>query len=1113
MKKSETSFFHDIGLKRKLLLKMKLTLIGLFLCLMQVSATVYSQATKFSFELRQTQVADVLKEIEQESNFRFFYQREQVNVERKVSINADNNTVEEILTALFKDEGIKYKVLENDLILLIPESEEFSALGDDWQSSVSGKVTDEIGQPLPGVTVVIKGTTQGTITDVDGSYIITNVPEDATLVFSFVGMRTQEVVIGTQETVNVTMEVDAIGIEEVVAIGYGTMRKSDMTGAVVSANMDAIRESPNTTVVESLRGNVPGLDIGQTVEAGEEPDLLIRGKSTLGGSQEPLIVLDGVIFRGSMNDINPHDIESVDILKDASAASVYGSQATNGVILITTTKGGKPGKPIIAYSGSYSFRSPVRELPGPDLEGFIKQTELSDITLSRTPESGYLESNPTWDISSIFSVNEEVEAYLDGRSTYWYDLLTNDNIHMQDHNISMSNSTQSTNYLVSLGYRDQSGYMINEGYSRISSRINLNNKITDWLEIGVQSFMSISDYSGAEADPRNRYIEPFATDKDAEGVRYRTILAGVVNPYIQMARDDFDQTLNLFGNLYAQIDIPFIKGLSYKINLANNYKRDRHYQYMNYAVDFQGRGQKDVRFRHDLAMDNIVTYKRLYNDIHNVQLTLLYGFEESKQDRTVAVGEVFINDVLGYNNLQVASSELQQAITGAWEEASLYSMARLFYGYKGKYMFTGTVRRDGYSGFGKENKIGVFPSLSVAWRASEESFLKDVDWLDNLKLRASYGTVGNRTIGRYQTLARVNGDFGFVNMAHSPLYTQSITSLESPNLKWEKTTGINLGIDYGVLSQRLYGSIDYYNNNTTDLFYKVDIPAISRYQQFPDNLGKLHNHGLEFSISSINMRRPDFEWSTIVSFARNRNELKELLGFDNDGDGKEDDLISEGLFIGESIDAIYHYEIDGKWQLDDEIPLGYDLGSYRTVDQDGDGAITPENDKIILGYSTPSYTVGIDNIIHYRDWTLRFFIHSIQGGKNYYLGRDDYTNFSIQNSETHYRYIFPEDVDFWTPENPNARYQRPDINTASGLAGRQYGDRSFIRLQNVSLSYELPTDLLEKVLLKRARIYFNGQNLLTFTKWNGWDPESNETITRDGRPVLKSFTLGLNVEF
>src|SRR5690606_35509802 len=534
-----------------------------------------------------------------------------------------------------------------------------------------------------------------------------SVPEGSTLVFSFIGFETQNIPVGDRSQIDVTLIEDMTSLDEVVVVGYGTMRKSDLTGSVVNADLDVLAEAPNTNFLEALKGTVPGLDIGQTVQAGEVPGMMIRGQTTLAGSNAPLVVVDGVIFRGSINDINPSDIESIDILKDASAAAVYGSQATNGVILLTTTKGGGlNGKPIISYSGSYSFNNPVRELPPPDAEGFYRQTEESMIFSSRTEESGYLEPDPDWEITNIFSVNEESEAYLDGRTTDWYSLLTNDFMYTQEHNLSMSNNTENTNYLVSLGYNEETGYMQNEGYDRLTGRINLDNSITDWLEIGVQSFMIISDYSGAQANTNDRYIEPYATDKDANGERYRTILAGVVNPFLQLEGEDFNQSLYLFGNLYAKIDFPFIKGLSYKVNFANNYKRLRHYQYKAYAVDFQGEGEKVVSFRYDWAVDNILTFNRRVNDILNSQAIFVYGFEKLQQDYIRVVGQNFVNGILGYNSLQVADSDRQQAISGSWEESSLYTMSRLFYGFNDKYLITGTLRRDGYSGFGKENKIG-----------------------------------------------------------------------------------------------------------------------------------------------------------------------------------------------------------------------------------------------------------------------------------------------------------------------------------------------------------------------------------------------------------------------
>ncbi len=1084
----------------------------------------YSQETALTVNLENFTVRDILAQIEEQSEFYFLYNSKLIDANRKTSLKVEDQDIDQILTMLFKDTGVNYLVYNRQIVLspgefsdaLSPLSPVSEKIMKNAQQLVTGKVTDsQTGETLPGVSVTIKDTNIGTVTNADGIFSLSNVPDDAVLIFSYVGMRTQEIPVEGRTEINVELNTDVIGIEEVVAIGYGSLRKSDLTGAVIRADIETFAESPNTNVLESLKGIVPGMDVGQTVQSGEEPSMLIRGQSTLAGSNAPLVVVDGVIFRGSLNDLNPNDIESIDILKDASAAAVYGSQATNGVILLTTTKeGGIEGKPIFSYSGTYSHSSPVKDLRPPDIEGFHKQTERSIILQSRTEESGYLELNPNWEMSNIFSVNEEVEAYNDGRTTDWYSILTNDFIYNQEHYLSMSNNTEYTNYLVSIGYNDQTGYIQNDDYNRFTGRINLDNNMTDWLQIGVQSFMSVSDYSGAQPSPADRYIEPYATDINADGERYNTILAGLINPYIQMARDDFDQNLTLFGNIYAEIDFPFLEGLSHKVNFANNYRRLRHYQFRTYALDFQGQGEKEVSFRNDWTVDNILSFERRLNDVHNIQLTLLYGLERAQQDNTRAVSQVFINDVLSYNRLQVGNSEMQQAISGAWDESSLYSMARVFYGFDNRYLITGTIRRDGYSGFGSENKIGVFPSLSVAWNVSEESFVRDnFNWLSFFKLRVSYGTVGNRTIGRYQTMARVGGQYGFINMSQSPLYTQNITSLESPNLKWEKTTGINLGIDFGILSQRLMGTVEYYNNNTTDLFYSVDIPAISRYTNFPDNLGKLHNQGIEISINSINIRTTDTEWSSSFIYSRNRNELKELLGFDTTGDGKEDDLVSEGLFIGESIDAIYDYEIDGKWQVGDDIPPAWDIGAHKPVDQNGDGVINPEDDKIIVGYTSPAYSFGISNSIRHKNWLLKFFIHSIQGGKNHYLGRDNYLDYAFENNEMHFRYIFPEDVDFWTPENPDARYQRPNIYTASGTRGRLYGDRSFIRLQNISLSYNLPDNLLGNIGLQSARIYLSGKNLLTITDWNGWDPETNQTITRWGRPVLKSYSIGLNVDF
>ena len=1056
--------------------------------------------------------------IESKTNYVFAFERESIDPNIRINFKARNKSIAEVLIEISKVSNLKFRQVNNSIdVKRMPRNlkkDESRVEVLSQGKSVSGTIVGEDDEGLPGVNVVEKGTANGTVTDLNGEYNLTVSPK-ATLVFSSVGYTMEEIKVGNRTVIDLSMVPDVKQLQELVVVGYGTQQKKDVTGAVYEADLESFRQAPNTSLLQSLQGSVPGLQVGQTTVAGQEPNLLVRGKATIAGSNRPLIVLDGIIYRGNMQDINPANIESVNVLKDASAAAIYGAQASNGVIIITSKKGtGVDGKPVFNYSSWYALESPVRELPPPDSEGFIQQTAASDIFFSRTEESGYLEPDPTWDIATRFSDNAEAEAFSEGRSTNWYDLVTNDNMNTQQHNLSLANSTENSNYLIGLGYLDKKGYMFNEGYERLTARINIDNSVNDWLQLGVQSFGTWSNFSGAVPDLGSRYIEPFATDLDANGVRREDVLAGAINPMVEAASDDLDKRLHIFTKIYAQVDFPFVKGLSYKFRFGNNYRRTRQYRFNTFGNNFTGSGYKRINFQNNWLVDNILNYKHTFNEDHSIDVTLVYGREELHTDDTWAAASDFVNDVLGFNNLSIGRADLQEASSGAEEESSVYTMGRLFYGYKDRYLLTATLRRDGFSGFGANNKYGIFPSVSLAWNVTEEPFLNaNAGVVSNLKIRASYGTSGNRTIGRYQTLARVGGGFRYISIDNAPLFTQAFTSFESPNLKWEKTTGINFGIDYGIWNNRLTGSIDYYNNNTTDLFQNVDIPAINRFTTFPDNLGLLHNEGLEFVINSLNMNRTDFEWSTTFNFARNRNELKELIGLDNDGDGVEDDLISEGLFIGESIDAIFDYKVDGKWQLNDEIPSGFDVGAHKVVDLDGDGAITP-NDRTIIGNSAPSFSFGIQNSMRYKDFTFSFFINSLQGGENWYLGEDDFVgSFNAINSEMHFRRAFPAGIDFWKPENPDGRYQRPGINVSGGLRGRLYAPRSFTRLQDISLGYNLPVELAESLGLQNLKLYVSGKNLITLTDWNGWDPETNQSISRTGRPVIKSYTLGVDVKF
>ncbi|MCK5368072.1 MAG: SusC/RagA family TonB-linked outer membrane protein, partial [Cyclobacteriaceae bacterium] len=875
------------------------------------------------------------------------------------------------------------------------------------QSEVTGTVTDEDSSPLPGVSVLIKGTTTGSITDSEGVYKVSVENAEAVLVFSFVGYVTREEVVGNRSIIDMPLTPDITALDEIVVVGYGTQKKKDVTGAIASADLEAMNTQPNVSFLEGLQGAIPGLNVGQVNEAGESPALSIRGRTSISGEQDPLIVMDGVIYRGELVDINPSNIKSIDVLKDASASAIYGSQAANGVVMITSKTGTKSrGNPTINYSGMYSFQRPSHELRAEvDQDLFMLKIEHSDILQSRTQASGYLERNPDWSETTNFKTSHEIRQFNAGRSYDWYDHATTDNPYTQNHTISIGNSTDKNNYYAAVGYTDQDGYMIDEYYKRINGRINLFTTVTNWMDIDVQTFLTVSDYGPQTYSTGDRFIEPFATPYDEEGELALRPYGNPINPVIEATADVVDRRVTLNGNITGNVYLP-VEGLKYQLRFGNNYITRENNFFGSHGANFTGEGFKEHEYEYTYSLDNILTYSREFNNAHQLDVTLLYGIEERNNRFTRAEGSNFTKDVLGFNRLQAAAADQQRIFSGGWKESSTYSMARVSYRLLNRYLINGTIRRDGFSGFSENNKYGNFPSVALGWIITEESFLGNgPNWLNWLKLRTSYGTTGNRTIGRYQTLAEVDGEFGYVSADDASLFTQWISALSSPDLRWEKTTGINIGLDFRLLGERLNGSIEYYNNNTNDLLYNVDIPGINRFQIFPDNLGEIHNEGLEILLSSVNIQKNGFTWTTDLTFSRNRNKINTLLGFDVNGDGQEDDLTSEGLFIGESLGAIFDYKIDGLYQIEDEIPDGYEFGAYRVVDLNGDDVIDGD-DRTIVGNRLPAYRWGLNNVLTYKNWNFRFFINSVQSGKDRYLGEDTMYGFNIFNNETHFNSSF-----------------------------------------------------------------------------------------------------------
>ncbi len=1112
-----------LGIPRceKLFLIMRLTLFLVLGIVINSMASGFAQNTKLNLNLENKQIREILNEIENQSEYTFMYDNQKVDVERRVTIRVNTSSIEETLSQIFRDEQIDFRIIDRHVMIYPKEG---NGVAQQQVKSVSGKVSDSSGQPLPGVTVIIKGTTQGTVTNPDGNYLLSSIPGDAILQFSFVGMKTQELEIGDQTSIDVVLETDAIGLEEVVAIGYGVMKKSDLTGSVTKVNVEELAELPNVSIIQAMQGTVAGLNVGAVDEAGENPTISIRGQNTLSnsaGANAPLIVVDGIIYRGNIIDLNTSDIESIDILKDASSTAIYGSQAANGVMIITTKRGREEGKPVINYSGSYTFQVPRKNLEpmgGDELAGF-----LNDLFWAQGSRIGpdYLQHNPEFVFTPFLRNSQIADNFENGIENDWWGVLTG-NGYINRHNISLSGKNQRLTYFLSGGFSDVDGFMENEKYKKYNYRINIDAEVNSILNLGIESFFTTSDYSGVSPRISDSFtMYPWAPIYNENGEFALTPDSRGLNPFLEMQQDDSDKRMNLFANLHADIKLPFLKGFNYRINYSQNYRTTNQDRFNPWGASYTGSGYKNLYTNYDWSLDNIFTYNKTFLDDHKINFTFVYGVEERQYSFTQSSAQNFSNKLLGFNRLHAGDPSLNVIKSGKEKENSLYSMARLQYNLKNKYLLTGTLRRDGFSGFGSNEKIGVFPSLAFAWVLSEENFMKDkVEWLDYLKIRTSYGKSGRRAVGRYDTQAVVSsqpsvvfGDGGNATLG------QWISSLSNNDLGWETTTGLNIGADFAVIDSKLHGNIEYYNNDTKDILYNIQLPTMTGFSSIATNIGKVHNWGLEYTLTAQIIKNADFSWESSVNFSRNRNEIVSILGPENDqdGDGKEDDLIANNLFIGEPMNVNYNYEVIGMWQLADQeagvIPAGFAPGTYILANVDDSDDVITGKDKKILGYKDPSYRLGVSNTFKYKNFSLYVFVNSIQGGKDYYQA-----NLSFMQNPWHKLdqliYSTPPSGawDYWMPENPDAKFRRPDDPSQLGRDTGPHEQRNFIRLQDVSLSYTFNSAKLKQYAINNLKVFVSGKNLITLTKWDGWDPETGLGFT-PGRPVMKNYTLGVNVEF
>lgn len=969
--------------------------------------------------------------------------------------------------------------------------------------TVIGSVKDNSGEGIIGASVVEKGTTNGIITDLNGNFSL-HIPIKATLVISYIGFITQEVQVNGKQSLQVVLKEDSKILDEVVVIGYGSMKKSDLTGAVVSANLKDFAKSPNTNIIQSLQGTVPGLNIGQTTSAGSTPAISIRGKNTLSGNTNVLIVLDGIIYNSSLSSINPNDIESIDVLKDASATAVYGAQAANGVLLITT-KRGQAGKSKVSFSSSYTLSNPTKNFRPMNREEYLNFTKDFWYDKAYTGPD-YTTPNKDYRLADYLPDKPMLDnTQPDGISTNDYDWWNEGTRtgSIFENKLSLAGGSETVSYLISYANTDQKGFILNDDFKRNSIRINLDIKPFKWLKTGVQTFASFVNQDGAEPNYGQLMMQsPLITPYDANGniVPY-PFLTIDTNPFMSSDVSDKERHNYFFANFYAEVKLP-VKGLTYRINYGNNYRIDEHFQSNKYGASLTGKAYKQQTSYYDYTIDNIFNYNGEFGD-HTIGATFLYGASERKQNYTEAKAENFSRLTLGYNSLELGKNQFTDS--DAWSEALLYQMFRVNYKYKNRYLLTATARRDGFSGFAENNKSAIFPSVALGWIMSEEKFFK-IPWFEYLKLRAGWGISGNQT-SRYKSLAKVTGDAGYVfGDGGSTEIRQQITSMANKDLKWEKTEGINFGADFSFFNNRLSGSLEAYQTTTHDLLYDMSIPTLTGYSKVSTNLGEIRNRGAELSLTSRNITNKNFEWSTTFNISSNSNKIVSLLGKDANGDGKEDDLVASKLFIGKSTSAIYDYMIDGIWQLTDVVPKGYNPGNYKVRDVTGGDGITTD-DRVIIGKEDPAYRFGLLNKFRYKDFSLSFFVNSVQGGKNGYLGSNSGALTRGDANARRWNKISEQAKDYWSPNNPNATYSRA-IN-GGAIVPTRYQDRSFIRLQDVTLSYTLPDTWLKPIWIESMDLYVNGKNLITITDWKGWDPEANSNY--GGRPVLRNFTVGLNI--
>lgn len=1123
------NYRHGNVIPKFLLTIMRITVLLFTIGLMQMHAVCQVNNNLLTIRENSIELGELFKMIEAETDFYFFYNNDQINKRTKVSVNIRDKKIDEALNEILKNTDISYQMNNNTIILNLKST----SPSQQKKKKVTGTITDEKGDPIIGATILEKGTNNGTITDMDGIFSIDLPETNAKLQITYLGYLPQEITIKDQARLKITLAEDLKVLDEVVVIGYGTVKKSDITGSVASVKVDELKEGVATSVDQLLFGKSAGVNVVQNSgEPGGGFSINIRGASSVNAGNSPLYVIDGVPIdntrpveagsivgfsdnrtpRNPLSSINASDIASIEILKDASATAIYGSRGANGVILITTKSGGKDEKTSVSYQGYFGVQNAASKL---DL--------LSAQDYKRV-------------LNEIIDAGGESEVYRvgdianNGNGTDWQKEITNKNAQVQDHQLSFTGGTAKTAYYVSLGYTDQEGILKNTSFERYSARVNLKTDINKNFKIGINatgsyindqytaSGFGVNERAGAMYAAIN--FDPTYGVIDENGKYITSPLQTLDNPVaitegMRSAADTYRFLASAYGEYH------FTKELSAKLNLGTDFMNESRKSFVSSLTkegqNNGGIGANQNSEKTNYLIEGTLTYNKTVGD-HTFGALGGMTYQRYVTSRLSNTASDFLNESLGADNLGIGNQETFRITNSVTGNRLASYIGRVNYSLLDKYLLTATLRADGSSRFGKNNRFGYFPSAALAWKMSNENFIKDIQDITSLKLRLSWGKTGNQEIGDFPSISTFTQAGNAIWDGRQVTGTQP-AKMPNPDLKWESTEQINIGLDFGILNNRINGSADYYMKKTTDMLLNLPVDQSTGFTSILSNIGQIDNYGFEFLVNTINIDSKNFRWDSSITFSTMRNKVKDLGGIDEIIIGAGYNHVTQVVIQkpGIPLNSYYGWEVEGIWQVGDDYSKfseDYQPGDLKYVDQNKDGVVD-DKDRVVLGNSFPDFQWSFGNTFTYKDLELFVFFEGVQG-VDMLNGNliDNYFPIDFRRNKFSELYL-----NRWTPENPSTEYPSfvNPLKFGRRVANsKTVQDASYIRLRTVRLSYTLPKITS---FIKGIQVYCTAENLFTITDYIGLDPAVNPNSDVNFRmdfnayPTSRTFIFGAKLDF